>query len=107
MPADRWPAQRVAMAAFRAGQGRPLDRIAADPDVRSMPAVVKRRLRRVGIAPGYSNPNDAWLNLEPATAAALAGIAQSRGETAEALAGRLLSILAADPTLAANVLDDG
>ena len=50
---------------------------------------------------------DATIALPASTMAGLDQIARTRGEPVGKLAVALLTIIAAEPTLAANVLDDG
>ena len=106
MPTTKWPATRIAYAAFLVGKGYTVERIAADRQINSMPAVVRRRLQMVGLVPSECDKHESLVAVPTASMIGLRATARRQRRRPEELAATLLSILGEDEALLANVLDD-
>ena len=106
MPRTRWPAARLARAAFLCGKGHTSERVAADALIDSTGHAVRQNLAKVGLVASECAETDALVAVPSETLAELSRMRRKPGETVEGMLRRLLGILAADPTLLANVLDD-
>lgn len=104
-PRSRWTKPRLAKAAFMGGAGFDVREIAVD--VESTPSAVRQVLRSMGIALSDVRRGNLTIDVG-ARLAAFGDFAKKRGrgETPEALVTKVVRILADDPTLLANVLDD-
>lgn len=104
----RWPVTRLTHAAFLYGQGRTLEQIAADLFIQSNERGVRRALKRAGVYVGADlPPGQHSYDLDRRRADILESAAAKRGVTLPVFVRKVLEILADDPALLDNVLDDG
>lgn len=104
----RWPVTRLARAAFLYGGGIPVEEIAEDLFIQSNPASVRRALKRAGVYVGAEVPPGRHsYDLDRRRAAILESAAAKRGVGLGMFVRKVLEILADDPALLENVLDDG
>ncbi len=103
---SRWTKPRIARAAFLAGGGCTQSEVASDPLVASTPFAVDHMARRYGIAFSDAPAGNLLLQVPRKLMLALEEEALRRRQTPEALASAVMRILAAEPVLLANVLDD-
>lgn len=106
MPRTRWPKHRVFRLGFLVGRGLKPAEIAVDPLVLSTPAMVKTMTNNMGGAFSDVPGGNLMIDVSRPRLAALDVQAKRRQQTTEALIGMVAGILADDPTLLANVLDD-
>ena len=107
MPRDRWTRKRFVRMGFLAGRGLGPSEIANDVLIGSTGFAVTRAAGMFGLA-FPDQPESGVMAVLPAPALRqLEAQARRRGEGAPDLAGKALAILAGDPVLLANVLDDG
>jgi hypothetical protein len=102
----RWPVARMTRAAFLYGMGWTPEDIASDLFIQSTPASVRRALRRAGVWDGTSPPGRFRIDLARRHIEPLREAAQRRHTTTEKLLGRVAELLAEDPVLLENILDD-
>ena len=102
----RWPRKRLFDVGVMFGRGMTSEEIAKDPEVRSRPDVVRRYIKNMGHSFQDVPRGNLVLDLPPKAIRALEAEASKRKRTVEALLARALSILADEPHLLSNVLDD-
>jgi hypothetical protein len=102
----RWTGERVARLGFLLGLGWDARRIAEDPLIASTPNNVHRQAQRFGLAFRAAAAALA-LRLPPEAASLYDAAAAKRNLTREAVIKLLLLVVAADPALLDNILDDG
>jgi len=101
----RWTGERIARLGFLLGLGWDAKRIAEDPLITSTPNNVHRQAQRFGLA--FRAAAAATLRLPPETASLYDAAAAKRNLTRESVIRLLLMVVAADPHLLDNILDDG
>ena len=106
MPRTRWPKHRVFRLGFLVGRGLKPAEIAIDPLVLSTPAMVKTMTNKMGGAFSDVPGGNLMIDVSRPRTVVLDGEARRRQQTIEALISMVVGILADDPTLLANVLDD-
>lgn len=103
---SRWTGERIARLGFLLGLGWDARRIAEDPLISSTPNNVHRQAQRFGLA--FRAAAAALALRLPADATERFDTAASkRNLTREAMIRMLLLVVAADPALIDNILDDG
>jgi hypothetical protein len=102
----RWTGDRIARLGFLLGMGWDAKRIAEDPLIASTPNNVHRQAQRFGLAFRAAAAAVA-LRLPPEATHLFDSAAAKRSLTREAMIRLLLLVVAADPTLLDNILDDG
>ena len=102
----RWTGDRVARLGFLLGLGWDANRIAEDPLIASTPNNVHRQAMRFGLA-FRATAAALALRLPPEAVGRYDLAAAKRSLTREALIRLLLLVVAADPALLDNILDDG
>ncbi len=102
----RWTGDRIARLGFLLGMGWDAKRIAEDPLIASTPNNVHRQAQRFGLAFRAAAAALA-LRLPPEATHLYDAAAAKRSLTREAMIKLLLLVVAADPTLLDNILDDG
>jgi hypothetical protein len=102
----RWTGERIARLGFLLGMGWDAKRIAEDPLIGSTPNNVHRQAQRFGLAFRAAAAGLA-LRLPPEAAQLYDAAAGKRGLTREAMIRLLIVVVAGDPTLLDNILDDG
>ena len=100
-----WPVERVARLGFLVGQGWQAERIASDPAIATTTNNVNRQVQRFGLSLRAAKAG--ILPLPEEHAAVFDGAASRRGKTRAQLVCQLLSMVAAEPVLIDNILDDG
>ncbi len=103
---SRWTGERIARLGFLLGMGWDARRIAEDPLISSTPNNVHRQAQRFGLAFRAAAAALA-LRLPPDASARFDAAAAKRSLTREAMIRVLLLVVAADPALIDNILDDG
>lgn len=104
----RWPVPRLARAAYLYGLGKSVDDIAADIFIQTTPASVKRALKRAGVYVGPETPPGEFsFNLDRKRADVWEAAAARRHTTMPFLLRKVAEIVADDPPLLDNILDDG
>lgn len=103
---SRWTGERIARLGFLLGLGWDARRISEDPLISSTPNNVHRQAQRFGLA-FRAAAAALSLRLPPDAAAPFDAAAAKRSLTREAMIRVLLLVLAADPALIDNILDDG
>lgn len=102
----RWTGERIARLGFLLGMGWDARRIAEDPLIASTPNNVHRQAQRFGLA--FRAAAAAVALRLPSDATSLYDAAAAkRSLTREAMIRLLLLVIAADPSLLDNILDDG
>lgn len=102
----RWTGERIARLGFLLGLGWDARRIAEDPLIASTPNNVHRQAQRFGLAFRAAAAALA-LRLPPEAARLFDDAAARRSITRDAVIRLLLLVVAADPALIDNILDDG
>jgi hypothetical protein len=102
----RWTGERIARLGFLLGLGWDARRIAEDPLIASTPNNVHRQAQRFGLAFRAAAAALA-LRLPPEAASLYDQAAAKRSLTRESMIRLLLLVVAADPALLDNILDDG
>ncbi|WP_036263282.1 hypothetical protein [Methylocapsa aurea] len=102
----RWTGERIARLGFLLGMGWDARRIAEDPLIASTPNNVHRQAQRFGLAFRAAAAAIA-LRLPPDAASLYDAAASKRNLTREAMIRLLLLVVAAEPALLDNILDDG
>ncbi len=102
----RWTGERIARLGFLLGLGWDAKRIAEDPLINSTPNNVHRQAQRFGLAFRAAAAALA-LRLPPEAASLYDAAAAKRNLTRESMIRLLLLVVAADPSLLDNILDDG
>ena len=103
---SRWTGERIARLGFLLGMGWDAKRIADDPLISSTPNNVHRQAQRFGLAFRAAAAALA-LRLPPDATARFDAAAAKRSLTREAMIRVLLLVVATDPALIDNILDDG
>jgi hypothetical protein len=102
----RWTGERIARLGFLIGLGWDSVRVAADPIIASSPNNVHRQAHRFGLGfRAAAAELSSQLPPEAATHFGAAGL--KRGLTRDAMIRNLLIVIADDPSLLDNILDDG
>ena len=102
----RWTGERIARLGFLLGLGWDARRIAEDPLINSTPNNVHRQAQRFGLAFRAAAAALA-LRLPPEAAMLFDAAAAKRSLTRDSMIRILLLVVAAEPTLIDNILDDG
>lgn len=102
----RWTGERIARLGFLLGMGWDARRIAEDPLIASTPNNVHRQAQRFGLAFRAAAASLA-LRLPAEATQLYDSAAAKRSLTREAMIRLLLLVVAADPALLDNILDDG
>lgn len=102
----RWTGERIARLGFLLGMGWDAKRIADDPIIASTPNNVHRQAQRFGLA-FRAAAASLSLRLPPEAASLYDAAATKRSLTREAMIRLLLMVVASDPNLLDNILDDG
>jgi predicted transcriptional regulator len=103
----RWPKPRLARACMLYGAGYSMDEIARDRFINSTPANVRRALRGAGVYDGSPIPAiRISIDIPRKQIEKWRSAAQARRVSAEALMSKTAEILADDPVLLDNILDD-
>lgn len=103
---SRWTSYRVALLGFLVGQGWDAKRIANHPLINSTSNNVHRQAQRFGLAFREANSCNS-LKLKSEHRAIFEKAASDRNMTYELFIQYLLVILAKEPSLIDNILDDG
>ena len=104
----RWPVARLTRAAFLYGLGKTVEEIAADIFIQSSPTSVRRALQRAGVYVGpQAPPGDYSFELDRRRASVWEVAAARRHTTMPFLVRKVAEIVADDPALLDNILDDG
>jgi hypothetical protein len=103
---SRWTGERIARLGFLLGLGWDARRIAEDPLIDSTPNNVHRQAQRFGLAFRAAAAALA-LRLPPEATQLFDLAAAKRSLTREGMVRLLLLVVAADPALIDNILDDG
>lgn len=104
----RWPVRRLMLAGQLYERGWTFDEIARHDEIRSDARSVRRALRRAGAAVDDCRKGRAFRALVRFEhVPGMEALAQARRIDLDELFGRAVGILAADPALLNNVLDDG
>lgn len=103
---SRWTGDRIARLGFLLGLGWDARRIAEDALIDSTPNNVHRQAQRFGLA-FRAAAAALTLRLPPDAARLYDSAAEKRSITRDAMIKLLLLVIAADPTLLENILDDG
>ncbi len=103
---SRWTGDRIARLGFLLGMGWDARRIAEDPLIASTPNNVHRQAQRFGLAFRAAAAALAF-RLPPDATQLYDAAAAKRSLTREAMIKLVLLVIAADPNLLNNILDDG
>lgn len=104
---SRWTGERIARLGFLLGLGWNARRIAEDPLIASTPNNVHRQAQRFGLAFRAAAAAAVALRLPPEAASYFDIAAAKRSLTREGMIRLLLLVVAQDPSLLDNILDDG
>lgn len=105
VPKSRWTQDRVARLGYLVGLGWPAERIAKDPLINTQVRNVHRQVMRFGLSfreAKVTNSN----SVSSKTRSVLDLEAEKRGMTPEKFIGYVMNVLANEPTLLNNILDD-
>lgn len=102
-----WTGERIARLGFLLGLGWDAKRIAEDPLIASTPNNVHRQAQRFGLAFRAAAAAAVALRLPPEAASLYDAAAAKRSLTREGIVRLLLLVVAEDPILLDNILDDG
>lgn len=102
---SRWTQDRVARLGYLVGLGWPAERIAKDPLINTQVSNVFKQVMRFGLSfreAKITNSN----SVSSKTRSILDLEAEKRGMTPEKFIGYVINVLANEPTLLNNILDD-
>lgn len=103
----RWPVRRLILSCQLYERGWSFDEIARHPDIKSTARNVRRALRRAGAdLDDFRRGKVVRILVRHAALPALEAAARTRRIDLDELLDRLVSVLASDPALVRNVLDD-
>lgn len=108
MPRSRWTKARLARAAFLVGQGRTLSQIADDREIGSTMFSVQAQLHAVGLCARRDDDRERLIAVPLRVFTAFTAVARARRrhERPEEVMAKVLAILAEEPAMVGNVLDD-
>lgn len=106
MSGTPWTRERIARLGFLLGLGLGANRIAADSIISTTPNNVHRQVRRFGLSFRAAEAG-MMPDLPPAAAIHFDAAASKRSLTREEMIRILLLVIASEPSLLDNILDDG